>query len=308
MSRKSEKALKDAQAFLAANNTEGKSEDEINKMLQNFINDHDQNMEDPLTEETAKTADDFLELAEDTTSKSKAEKYIKKALELEPDNIDAISAAVDLEDEPMEYFRKLKEALERSDKIMEQQGFMGEDYIGNFWGVLETRPYMRLRMKYVDFLIDAGMYGAAAAEGEEMLRLSENDNLGVRYRLMHIYALLEQEEKALELHKKYDSNEETQMLLPLSMLYFMKMDIEKAKEYLDRLSAANKDTKKFFAAVKKDKMDQYLDEFSSYGYQPFTIQELITEMMENAYLFTAAPLYTAWAYEQTRTSKKKKEE
>ena len=57
MSRKSEKALKDAQAFLAANNTEGKSEDEINEMLQNFINDHDQDMEDPLTEETAKTAD-----------------------------------------------------------------------------------------------------------------------------------------------------------------------------------------------------------------------------------------------------------
>ena len=67
---------------------------------------------------------------------------------------------------------------------------------------------------------------------------------------MHIYAFLEREESALELHNKYDSYEETQMLLPLSVLYFKRGDFDKAEDYLKQLCAANKDTKKFFRAKK----------------------------------------------------------
>ena len=183
---------------------------------------------------------------------------------------------------------------------MEKKGLMDEDSIGRFWGILETRPYMRLLDRYMEFMAEAGMMGLAAKECEEMIRLSENDNLGVRYRLMHIYAFLEREESALELHNKYDSYEETQMLLPLSIIYFKKGDFDKAENYLKRLCVANKAAKKFFRAVKKDKLDRYVEELSSYGYQPFTIQELIVELMENSFLFGTIPLYMEWAYEKTR--------
>ncbi|MBE5871408.1 MAG: hypothetical protein E7294_09135 [Lachnospiraceae bacterium] len=117
---------------------------------------------------------------------------------------------------------------------------------------------------------------------------------------MHIYAFLEREEPALDLHKKYDSYEETQMLLPLSVLYFKRDDFDKAEDYLRRLCATNKETKKFFRALKKDKLDHYAEEVSAYGYRPFTIQELIVELMENSFLFRTVPLYMDWAYEKTR--------
>ena len=159
---------------------------------------------------------------------------------------------------------------------------------------------MRLLNRYAEFLAEAGMMTPAARVYEEMIRLSENDNLGVRYSLMHIYALLDQEESALELHKKYDSYEETQMLLPLSVLYFKRGDFNKAEDYLKRLCAANKDAKKFFRAIKRNKLDQYADEISDYGYQPFTIQELIVELMENSFLFSTVPLYMEWAYVKSR--------
>ena len=301
MSRESEKALKAMHQFLEENGAEDMSMDEVNGLLQKFMADYNGKLPGRVTEKTAKTADDFLELAEEAPTKAKAEKYIKKALELEPDNMDAISASLDMiEGSKWEYYQKLSEAVKNGTRFMEKEGLMDGDSIGEFWGILETRPYMRLLNRYADFMAEAGMMGLAAKEYEEMIRLSENDNLGVRYSLMHVYAYLEQEEPALELHKKYDGYEETQMLLPLSVLYFKRGDFDKAEDYLKRLCVANKDTKKFFRAIKKDKLDHYVEEISGYGYQPFTIQELIVELMENSFLFRMVPLYMEWAYEKTR--------
>lgn len=302
MSRESEKALKAMHQFLNENGAEDMTMDDVNGLLQKFTKDYNSNLPGRITEKTAKTADDYLELAEEAPTKAKAEKYIKKALELEPDNMDAVSASLDLieDDSTWEYYQKLSEAVKNGAKLMEKKGFMDEDSIGEYWGILETRPYMRLLNRYAEFMAEAGMMSLAAREYEEMIRLSENDNLGVRYSLMHVYAFLEQEEPALELHKRYDGYEETQMLLPLSVLYFKRGDFDKAEEYLKRLCATNKDTKKFFRAIKKDKLDHYVEEISGYGYQPFTIQELIVELMENSFLFRMVPLYMEWAYEKTR--------
>ena len=140
----------------------------------------------------------------------------------------------------------------------------------------------------------------AAEQGEEMLRLCEGDNLGVRFRLMHIYAFLEQKDKALNLYKKFDEYKETQMLLPLSVLYFKMGDIEKAKEYLELLNDTNKDTKEFFTAINNNELDEHMAEVGDYGYRPFTIEEFIIELTDNNFLFTSAPLFLEWAYEQTR--------
>lgn len=165
------------------------------------------------SEKIVKTADEYLELAEEATTKAAAEKYIKKALELEPDNLDAVSASLDLiDDSTVEYYQKLSEAIKNGTKQMEKKGLMDEDSIGAYWGILETRPYMRLLSRYAEYLVDNGMMTLAAQEYEEMIRLCETDNLGARFQLMHIYAYLEREEPALELHKKYDEYEETQTL------------------------------------------------------------------------------------------------
>ena len=69
------------------------------------------------SEKIVKTADEYLELAEEATTKAAAEKYIKKALELEPDNLDAVSASLDLiDDSTVEYYQKLSEAIKNGTK------------------------------------------------------------------------------------------------------------------------------------------------------------------------------------------------
>jgi tetratricopeptide (TPR) repeat protein len=62
---------------------------------------------------------------------------------------------------------------------------LGQDvfdtHAGDFWGVLETRPYMRARAGLSHALWDFGERDAALAIDLEGLRLNPNDNQGARY-------------------------------------------------------------------------------------------------------------------------------
>ena len=186
------------------------------------------------------------------------------------------------------------ELLDAADKQMEKSGAFKE-YAGEFWTAFETRPYMRVRYTYFDVLISCGMMRRAIDEGQRLLELCENDNLGVRYQLMHLYAYMEDEMHALALHKQFDSYEETQMLLALAVLYYKLNQFDKAEDYIKRLAKANKDTKKFLRAAARDQLDDYIGEMSPYGYRPFTMEELLDELMHTSYLFNSVPYFFAWA-------------
>jgi tetratricopeptide (TPR) repeat protein len=54
---------------------------------------------------------------------------------------------------------------------------------GRFWGVLQTRPYMRARLGLAQALWTAGRRDQAIEHAREMLRLNPGDNQGVRYTL-----------------------------------------------------------------------------------------------------------------------------
>lgn len=159
----------------------------------------------------------------------------------------------------------------------------------------ETRPYMRVHYAYFDMLISCGMMRQAISEGQRLLELCENDNLGVRYQMMHLYVFMEDEMHALALHKQFDSYEETQMLLPLAVLYYKLNEFDRAEDYIKRLAKVNKDTKKFLRAAAQDKLDEHIDALDPYGYQPFTMGELLEEFIQFSYLFDSVPYFFAWA-------------
>ena len=65
------------------------------------------------------------------------------------------------------------------------------------------------------------MMRKAISVDERMMELCTNDNLGARYGLMHLYALMEEEEKALKLFNQYKSNDSRSAfsLLPPSKVF-----------------------------------------------------------------------------------------
>lgn len=271
----------------------------MNRDMENLF----QEMEN-CTVHTAETSWDYYEMAEDAETEEEALKFARKALELDPDNIDAIVMVAEMETEhPHEMLKKYEELIEYGKEIMERKGYMEGDLIGEYWMIIETRPFMRLYNSYLELLTACGMMRKAADIGKEMIRYNENDNLGIRYTLMHIYSYLEDEESMIKLHQKYDGYEETQMLLPLSVLYYKLADFDKAEDYLKRLAKANKDTGRFMRAVLNDSMDKYASRMNPDGYRPFTIEELMHEMYDYLFLFASSTSYFDWAVQTLRKKK-----
>ena len=295
MSRETEKVLKELQKFLDAHAEDAADEADVDALTERFFAEYNLKCKDQ-KESAPETADDYLDLAEQAASKKKCVEYLHKALELEPDNLDAKLQLITRTTEQQldEQRLALQELLDAADKQMEQTGAFKE-YAGEFWTAPETRPYMRVRYTYFDVLISCGMMRRAIDEGQRLLELCENDNLGVRYQLMHLYAYMEDELHALALHKQFDSYEETQMLLPLTVLYYKLNQFDKAEDYIKRLAKANKDAKKFLRAAARDQLDDYIDEMNPYGYQPFTMEELLDELMKSSYLFDSVPYFFTWA-------------
>ena len=304
MSRETEKVFLEFQKFLDEHGRENMSEDDIDVLAKLFFEQYNDNLPEPVTPETAETAEDWLELAEDAESDAETRQFAKKALKQDPDNLDAVRILIQYsEDDEVDQLHALKQAVEKGTELMKQKGYMEDDVIGDFWGVLETRSYMRLRRAYVDALTDLNMLGRAAEECQDMLRLCVGDNLGIRYTLMHLYAAMEREEEALALHQQFDGYDETQMLLPLSVLYYKRENFDKALWYLKKLEKANPDTRKFFQSMKNGTVNKLYSEKSEISYRPGTLDEFLIVFYDEAFLYTEIPEYFDWGHKMLRKRK-----
>lgn len=80
---------------------------------------------------------------------------------------------------------------------------MFEDNAGAFWGIIETRPYMRARLGFASCLWSMGECQHAIEHYTDMIRLNPDDNQGNRYTLAG-WLLQERQEKELgELLERY---------------------------------------------------------------------------------------------------------
>lgn len=66
---------------------------------------------------------------------------------------------------------------------------------GHFWGLHETRPFMRCMQLYADCCQALDKTSEAVAYYEELLQLNPNDNQGVRYHLLLGYILLSENKR-----------------------------------------------------------------------------------------------------------------
>ena len=307
MSLQTEKVLKELSAIIDAHEEGFNSEKDLDALIQKFLEEKNAKASFGAANFEPETADDYLELADETDSRKERLEYLNKALALEPDNLDAMRMKATLTTKHFhEFLEELSKLLKKGTRQMEKEGFFADDCRGNFWGIVETRPYMRLRHAYMRTLMECRMLRRAAEECEEMLALCEDDNLGVRYDLMHLYAMLEEEKPARAVMEKFHSEKETQMLLPFSILHFKLGHMDEALSALKRLSRVNKDTKKFLKAMMSEDIENVFPEMSPYGYRASCIEELFVEISSYPFLFENAFPYFDWAYQALKKRPAKK--
>ncbi|MDQ1000824.1 tetratricopeptide (TPR) repeat protein [Neobacillus niacini] len=129
-------------------------------------------------------------------------KLAEEAIKLDPNCVDAYVILI-------ENSTSLQEALMLSEKAMKiGEKELGKAFFvenkGHFWGLFETRPYMRAKAQYAGALYQLGKITEAIQQYEEILVLNPNDNLGARYSLFALYLDKGELSKAEKLLNQYE--------------------------------------------------------------------------------------------------------
>ena len=248
------------------------------------------------------TVYDYLEMASKARSKKEKQQYLEKAQELDPKNIDVRRELLfNKKLTPGEELKELAKLVDQTTQELEQDGYFTKEYIGEFYGVFETRPYIRLRKTYFDTLYYAGMLRPAIREGKEILRLNESDNTGVRFQLILIYAFLGEEAALKKLLSKYKIDGIYEQLSN-AVLYYAKGELDGAAEHIREIYKTVPDAKAFF----KDMLYYITSEDQIEYYQKDDISELIMAGQENVRVFLALPDFSSWAAGECRRKKAEK--
>ncbi len=154
------------------------SEDELNDFLSNLM---DEGLDDlpERTDKKGRAEDLVFEAYEQPVTKGK--KLVKQALELDPNNAEAYNYLASIQKDIDQALNMFEKAVKAGEKTLGKKFFKEEK--GHFWGIIETRPYMRAKAGLADCLYFKNEIDKAIAIYEEMLELNPNDNQGIRYLL-----------------------------------------------------------------------------------------------------------------------------
>jgi len=197
----------------------------------------------------------------DSESTEQRKRLARKAIELDPNCTDAYGI---LAEESKSYEKKNEYYQKGLDVFRKKYGkkYFSKN-IGLFWGLSETRPFMRLSAEYGQLLWDNQKKGEALKIYEDLLRLNPNDNQGLRYILINWLIDQNQFSKAKALLKKY--KERSAFMLFSALLLSIK-EQKKDKEIIEKYISANKENPFIVKyLLKKRKLPELLPEYFGIG-------------------------------------------
>lgn len=157
--------------------------EEMNAFIGQFINEHNERIdrgEQPLpATDPADRARELVIQARQAAKKSDALRLAREALGIDPHCTDALLIFAEHEVSPRRRLEVLDEAWVIAHAKL-GKGFLKKN-VGHFWGLIETRPFMRISLARCLALEQLNMIGAAIDAYFDMLKLNPGDNQGVRY-------------------------------------------------------------------------------------------------------------------------------
>jgi tetratricopeptide (TPR) repeat protein len=180
--------------------------EEANAFLENMLREGGGRLpEAPAPTTPLEQAQDLIYEAFETESSRKRVQLAKKALKVSPDCADAY---VLLAEESAKSLQEAKDLYEKGvqagERALGEEAF--EEEAGHFWGILETRPYMRAREGLATCLWELGEREEAIEHYREMLDLNPGDNQGIRYELAGWLLDEEMDEELGELLQRYEED------------------------------------------------------------------------------------------------------
>jgi tetratricopeptide (TPR) repeat protein len=128
-----------------------------------------------------------------------------QALKISPDCADAYVLLAEEEAASLQQAHDLyRQGVEAGRRALGETYF--EENAGHFWGLLETRPYMRSLEGLASTLWESGRREEALAAYRELIRLNPGDNQGIRYVLADLLLELNQDAELGTLLEAYDND------------------------------------------------------------------------------------------------------
>lgn len=180
---------------------EFESEDEMNKFIQSLVSFGEIGRLAPRS--PLEGAQELMYQAWETPITKERVKLAHQALEISPDCADAyVLLAEETAKNIVEALKLYQLGVEAGERALGAKAF--DDYVGHFWGILETRPYMRARVGLAQCLWGLGKHEEAIGHYRDMLRLNPGDNQGIRYLLAACLLEKGEVDDLQELLGKYD--------------------------------------------------------------------------------------------------------
>jgi tetratricopeptide (TPR) repeat protein len=230
--RVSERALRKIGKLLRAGGYA--SLEEANEAIAHHLQEGSPETEPHTPEERA---EELMDRAWETPGR-RAVLLARQALEGWPDCADAYNLLAGRAANPQASRELYERGLAAGERALGAELF--EEEVGHFWGLLETRPYMRARQGLAEALVELKRYAEAAEHFQEMLLLNPNDNQGVRESLVHVLIALDRDAEAEELLDRYGEDLTAAMVYPRTLLRFRREgDSFEARRWLKRALKAN---------------------------------------------------------------------
>jgi tetratricopeptide (TPR) repeat protein len=177
--------------------------------------------------------------------------------------------------------------------------FMEE--VGHFWGILETRPYMRALHGLAQSLWHRGLRPLAIERFAEMLRLNPNDNQGARYQLAACLLEENRNDDLEKLLRRYEKDGSAYWAYARALLAFRQVgDAPSSRTLLNTAISVNRHVPSYLTGRKKMPMD--LPEFVGFGDE----NEAIAYAEEHAFGWMGTPGALTWLLEATGVPTKPK--
>ena len=209
-----EKSLTDIGRILSEHEFE--DIDEVNAFMQNMLASGEPLSSRPRT--PLEEAQDLMYQAWDAEGARRI-RLARKALTISEDCADAY---VLLAEEAAKSIAQAKEFFQQGVAAGERAlgAEMFEEAVGHFWGMTETRPYMRARAGLAGCLWRMGEHRTAIEHYQDMLRLNPGDNQGIRYLLAHCLVEMGDDDALKTLLDEYPDDASAAWMYTRALLMF----------------------------------------------------------------------------------------
>jgi tetratricopeptide (TPR) repeat protein len=209
-----------------------------------------------------------------------------EALDICPDCADAYVVLAEHCKSRKETLRLYQQGVAAGERALGREGF--QQAIGHFWGILDTRPYMRARMGLALSLWTAGRREEAAEHLRDMLRLNPNDNQGVRYTLAGFLLALDRDEELAKLIDQYPEGTATWTWTEALLAFRKQGETTESNQLLDFAKRTNKHVPKWLLGRQLPPMEQ------PDSYSPGSEEEALIYLSNFLAGWKATPGAIAW--------------